>query len=416
MEPRSPAELNRILEERVAERTAELEQRTRELAKANHLKSEFLATMSHELRTPMNGIIGYTQVLLDGLDGPLTEEQREDLQCIAASAERLLALINDILDLSKIEAGRVPLQRARTDLAAVVAEVLATVEPLRQSKGLPVVVAVADAPPLYADAQRLRQILLNLISNALKFTERGEVRIEATLTAAGVAVSVRDTGIGIPPEAHAYIFDEFRQVDSSHSRRFGGTGLGLAISRRLVEMHGGTIAVESEPGVGSTFTFTVPVYLTAARRATARHLPRGHSVPVVLCIDDDQSALDLVKRFLEPSGFVVYTAQTGNEGVAMALGHHPDVVILDIQLPDAAGWAVLSELRGALGNAVAVLILSVVDERLRGFSLGADEYLVKPVRKEELLGAVERLLEQREAQRRMAQAAATLSPGEEEGQ
>lgn len=403
-------ELNQYLEQRVAERTAELERRSQELAEANRLKSEFLATMSHELRTPMNGIIGYSQVLLDGLDGPLNPEQREDLQHIAASADRLLALINDILDLSKIEAGRVVLQREKTDLAAAVAEVMATVAPLAAQKGLRIDTELGAVPPLYADPQRLRQILLNLVSNAVKFTDQGEIRVTAGPTPDGVAIAVADTGIGIPKEAQGYIFDEFRQVDGSASRRHGGTGLGLSITRRLVEMHGGSITVESEPGLGSTFTFTVPIYAIPGVGSNVTQLPRRTSrQPVMLCIDDDQSTLDLLARFLEPFGSRILTARTAAEGVEAALAQRPDLVIVDIQLPDAAGWPVLEELRSRLGAAVSLVVLSVIDDRLRGFSRGADAYLVKPLRREELVPVIQRLLGRPLAQTR--DAAAGQMPG-----
>ncbi len=390
-------ELNQHLEQRVAERTAELELRSQELSEANRLKSEFLATMSHELRTPMNGIIGYTQVLLDGLDGPLNSEQREDLRLIGTSAERLLALINDILDISKIESGRVVLQRERTSLKEAVSDVLATCAPMADAKGLPLIADLGEIPPLYADAQRLRQILLNLVSNAIKFTDSGEVRVQAHPTEAGVSIAVQDTGMGIPTAAHQYIFDEFRQVDGSTSRKHGGTGLGLSIARRLVEMHGGTISLQSEVGQGTTFTFTMPIYAIAATVTPEFPLPVRHDRPVVLCIDDDQSALDLITRFLEPEGMEVHTATTAAAGVQMALSLWPDLVLVDILLPDATGWLVLGELRTRLGQTVALVVLSVVDEKLRGFSLGADDFLVKPLRKGELLSTVQRLIGQRRA-------------------
>lgn len=378
---------------------AGLEQQVAERTEANRLKSEFLATMSHELRTPMNGIIGYTQVLLEGLSGPLTPEQTEDLNNIAHSADRLLALINDILDLSKIEAGRIVLAREADRLEDAVQDVLSTVQPLACQKGLTLETDVAGAPPVNADPLRLRQILINLLSNAIKFTETGGVRIWAKTTPTGVAVSVQDTGIGIPQAAHAYIFDEFRQVDGSAARRHGGSGLGLAITKRLVEMHGGTIGLVSEVGKGTTFTFTLPTYDLPTESAPQVTPPALRQQPVVLCVDSDESTLSLVRRFLvvESSPVELHQVRTAAAGIAQAVALEPDLVVLDLELPDASGWEVLREIRQRLDRSVGVIISSSLDEKEKGLSQGADAYLVKPIRRDELLLTCQHLLTRRRA-------------------
>ena len=230
------------------------------LARANRLKSEFLANMSHELRTPMNSIIGYSHVLLEGIDGPLADEQRQDVNRVVHSAESLLAIINDILDLSKIEAGRIELHWEQVTVREVVRSVVSTVQPLASAKQLSLRTAIeAGVDVCWADTTRLSQMLLNLLSNAVKFTEDGEVVLRAELEGERVRFTVRDTGIGIAPAAHELIFEEFRQADGSTSRRYGGTGLGLAITRRLAQLHGSRIDLESTVGAGSSFSFTVPL-------------------------------------------------------------------------------------------------------------------------------------------------------------
>ncbi len=226
---------------------------------ASRAKSDFLATMSHELRTPMNAIIGYAHLLLDGLDGPLSEEQHGDVRRIASAADRLLTLINDVLDLAKIESGRFDLAPEQVRLDEVIEQVRTELAPQMASRGIDLVVDLeADLPPIPADPQRLRQILLNLAANAVKFSGQGRVTIAARASAGAIAIAVSDTGIGIDPEVVPFIFDEFRQADSGTARRYGGTGLGLAITRRLVELHGGAIEVESTPGSGSTFVVRLP--------------------------------------------------------------------------------------------------------------------------------------------------------------
>jgi signal transduction histidine kinase len=220
----------------------------------------FLSTMSHELRTPMNAIIGYAHLLLDGLAGPLSAEQAGDVRQIAEGADRLLGLIDDLLDLSRIEAGRLELGMEAVDLAGIVGEVLDQLAPLAGRKGLALQEdPSADLPPVVADPMRLRQILLNLVGNAVKFTEAGAVRVGTRTVPGAVEVEVVDTGIGIAPEALPRIFEEFGQADAGTTRRYGGSGLGLTIARRLAEMQGGTIAVESTPGAGSVFTLTLPI-------------------------------------------------------------------------------------------------------------------------------------------------------------
>lgn len=243
----------------------ELKDNNLQLERANRLKSEFLASVSHELRTPMNAIIGYTKLMLDGLDGDLTEQQTADLERVVQAADNLLGLINGLLDLAKIEAGKMELNIEEVDIPLVIDDVIELIRASADAKGLTLRADVASTlPSAWADRARIRQVLVNLMANAVKFTEHGGVTMRATIVDGWITVAVADTGVGIPPEAQTYIFDEFRQVDASTTRRYGGTGLGLAISKRLIALHGGRIWVESTVGVGSTFLFTLPVRVRAA--------------------------------------------------------------------------------------------------------------------------------------------------------
>ena len=243
----------------------ELKDNNLQLERANRLKSEFLASVSHELRTPMNAIIGYTKLMLDGLDGDLTEQQTADLERVVQAADNLLGLINGLLDLAKIEAGKMELNVEEVDIPLVIDDVIELMRAGADAKSLSLRAEVASTlPTAWADRARIRQVLVNLLANAVKFTEHGGVTIRATIVDGWITIAVVDTGVGIPPDAQTYIFDEFRQVDASTTRRYGGTGLGLAISKRLIALHGGRIWVESTIGVGSTFLFTLPVRVRAA--------------------------------------------------------------------------------------------------------------------------------------------------------
>ena len=247
-----------------ADLVGELRVNNLQLERANRLKSEFLASVSHELRTPMNAIIGYTKLMLDGLDGEMTAQQQTDLFRVAQAADNLLGLINGLLDLAKIEAGKMELNIEEVNITDVTDEALELVRPHADEKGLEVRAVIPQGlPNVWADRARVRQVLANMLANAVKFTERGTVSVAATSAEGWVTVSVADTGVGISPEAQAYVFDEFRQADSSTTRRYGGTGLGLAISKRLVTLHGGRIWVDSEVGRGSTFHFTLPIRVRA---------------------------------------------------------------------------------------------------------------------------------------------------------
>ena len=247
-----------------ADLVGELRDNNFALERANRLKSEFLANVSHELRTPMNAIIGYSKLMLDGLDGELNSQQESDLQRVTTAADNLLGLINGLLDLSKIEAGRMEITVEELDVRPVIEDVVALVKPQSDAKELEVVANIPlELPTILADRVRFRQVLVNLLSNAVKFTDKGAVTISATSGNGWVTLSVADTGIGISQEAQAYIFDEFRQADASTTRRYGGTGLGLAISKRLVALHGGRISVESGANGGSVFSITMPIYVPA---------------------------------------------------------------------------------------------------------------------------------------------------------
>ncbi|MCC6792518.1 MAG: PAS domain-containing protein [Thermomicrobiales bacterium] len=342
-------------------RTAELE-REKERAEravdaareASRLKSEFLSTMSHELRTPMNAIIGYSHLLLDGLDGELTDQQAADIGQIARSADQLLALIDDVLDLSKIEAGRMDLMTEPIDIVGMVRQVVETLAPQAAAKSIALDVDVAGRiGEIDGDSKRIRQILLNLVSNAVKFTERGQVTVAVRALPGWIEIRVTDTGVGIERDALAYIFDEFRQADGSTTRRFGGTGLGLAIARNLARLHGGDIDVVSTVGIGSTFTRRLP----ARRRIETSALvadPPSRETAVddsaegegsILLVDDDPGILELMARLIGGDGYRIRTALDGNDALDQIRTRPPGLVVLDLLLPGLDGFKVVDAMR-----------------------------------------------------------------------
>jgi signal transduction histidine kinase/CheY-like chemotaxis protein len=389
-------------------RQAEILLRQKEAAEAANLaKSRFLANMSHELRTPLNAIIGYSEMLLDDAGQLGARELVDDLRKIGVSGVHLLELINNILDLSKIEAGRMELWPERFSARALVQSVTTTLEPIARKRGNTLELRVPrEIGFMFADMLKLRQVLFNLIGNALKFTENGAVRVGVRRDSVEgrdwITITVADTGIGIAADVLPRLFSEFSQADGSSTRRYGGAGLGLSISRQFVRMMDGDIEVESAPGVGSTFTVRMPAEITArpplpAGQAQAPADAQAPSGPV-LVIDDDPMVLDLVVRNLAREGIPVVTCTGGVEGLALARSLRPRAVLLDIVLPDLNGWSVLTELRREVGlRSVPVLVTSVLDEQARALSLGASSYLHKPIDRDRLLAALARVCPRAEA-------------------
>jgi PAS domain S-box-containing protein len=370
----------RAFEEQIRRANQELETRNAEVEKANRLKSEFLASMSHELRTPLHTIIGFTELLEEEIQGPLNDAQRRFVGHVHRDSVHLLELINDILDLSKIEANRMELKIESFDARAAVREAVEGITPAALAKGI--AVDDWDGLPVYvlADRVRFREIVNNLLSNAVKFTPAGgRVWFEQAAAAPDmISIAVADTGIGIAPADQEVIFDQFRQVGKATSGVREGTGLGLAIVKRLVEMHGGTIAVESEPGRGSVFTFTIPIDPARAREQ-----------PVVLVIENDPSGRELMASYLQPLGIRIEFAATAAGGIAMARRIEPDAITLDLLLPDRNGWRVLDDLRSMPETSrVPVIVVSVLDKDPRAIRRGAAEYLQKPLSREVLLRAL----------------------------
>jgi len=373
-------------------RNEQLRFSNRELERANRLKSEFLANMSHELRTPLNSIIGFSELLVSRRAGPLNEKQGRFIAHVGDAARHLLRLINDILDLSRIEAGQLELHGEDFNLSDLLPEVLSVVRPLAMNKGVRLDHEELDLW-VHADRLRIKQVLFNLINNAVKFTPPdGEIRISGVERNQFVEVSVSDTGIGIGPEHHASIFEEFRQVQENKGAVKEGTGLGLAISRRLVEEQGGKIWVESEPGQGSVFRFTVLSAMARPKRPVAEAPEPGPSSgkkPLVLVVDDEAPARELLLSYLEPAGYATITASSGGEALEKAKNLRPDAVTLNMLMPSKNGWEVLFELKSSPETAhIPVVIVSVVDKRKMGFALGACEYLLKPVDRELLIRAL----------------------------
>src|SRR6266849_452969 len=371
-------EAHRDLEQRVQARTAqlaaankELELQNREVERATQLKSQFLASMSHELRTPLNAIIGFSDLLAEKTAGHLTDKQGRFVGHVRDGARHLLQLINDILDLSKIESGLLELRRESFSVSEAMPEVLSVIRPLAMAKKIRIEHA-EETFSVSADRVRFKQILYNLLSNALKFTpEGGRVRVEGSSNGSLVCISVSDTGVGIRPEDQQLIFEEFRQAGESTRGVKEGTGLGLAITKRLVERQGGTIRVTSELGKGSCFSFTLPAGRAAPqteREVSTKDVivvdpqqEKGSKKPLVLVVDDEPSARELLASYLEGAGYAVTTVGSGAEAVEKACQLRPDAITLDILMPGGSGFGTLSELKKTAETAhIPVIVVSVV--------------------------------------------------------
>jgi len=380
------------------ELTARLSATVEALHTAIEAKSDFLASMSHELRTPLSAILGFSDLMRSEppVNGSVSVPV-EWIEHMHRGGEHLVSLINDLLDLAKVEAGRLDLRLESLDVGALAAEVVNGVRPIAERKQLTLSI-VAPSTSLVADRGRVRQILYNLLSNAIKYTpDHGTVDVRVCATASTVEIEVSDTGVGIAEADLDTVFEEFRQV-GDHETRQQGTGLGLALTRRLVEAHGGSIRVESEVGRGSRFTASLPSGDVAPTAGLAHPLdvtevgePVSAEHAGILVIEDDPSAVRLLREYLEPSGYAVHIAASGEEGLALARRLRPAAIILDVLLPGTDGWDVLR--RAKADEAIAsipVIIVTVVDEKEVGLALGAVDYIVKPLRRDALLSSLAR--------------------------
>ncbi len=388
-------ESEQSLERKVAERTGELAKSHQELGvardaalQASRAKSDFLANMSHELRTPLNAIIGYGEMLQEEVRENDHDDYVPDLERIVGSGRLLLSLINDVLDLSKIEAGKMEVHIESFDLDSFARDIESTVTPLVRKNLNDIEVRCGeDLGTMRSDATKVRQVLFNLLSNASKFTREGVIMLEVERSA-GVAgedwliFRVRDTGIGMTAEQLDRVFDAFSQAEETTARDYGGTGLGLAITRQFCEILGGSIRGESEPGVGSMFEVRLPdresIDLVEPEEVERPDVPTGGTS--VLVVDDDPAARDLLSRFLRREGFAVLTASTGGQAMRMVREHVPDVITLDVIMPGMDGWEVLRALKAdpALED-IPVILMTITDDQNLGYALGAAEYLTKPV-------------------------------------
>ncbi|MBC8211963.1 MAG: PAS domain S-box protein [Gammaproteobacteria bacterium] len=409
----------KMLSEQLRQRGQEITEKNKQLQRASRLKTEFLANMSHELRTPLNAIIGFSEVLKDGLLGDLNAQQQDYTLEVFNSAHHLLSLINDILDLSKIEAGKMDLYLEPVNIHELISNALSIVKEKAYANSIEIKLNIAAevTQTIQADGRKLKQVIYNLLSNAVKFSETGgQVLIDVTQHNQQLKVCVSDTGIGISKQQQAELFTPFQQVDGSISRKYEGTGLGLVMVKRLVELHQGKVSVESCAGVGSQFCFTLPVTETLLdeqaessvsitqemaivnqrfdelRASTSDSLAEKK---IVLMVEDNQSAADLMTQQLSSVKCQVLHALTGSEGLRLAAQHKPDLMILDILLPDIDGWEVMRQMKQDQQLAhIPVMVVSIVADRNRGMELGAVDVLEKPVNKMQLLQTVQRVIHQ----------------------
>jgi signal transduction histidine kinase/CheY-like chemotaxis protein len=418
-------EVNRTLEQKVQDRTAELEKMMLTAKDANQAKSSFLAKMSHELRTPMNAIIGYSEILLEDATDNANQSAIDDLGKILSAARHLLGLINDVLDLSKIEAGRMDLFLETFDVGTLVREATTTVAPLIEKKQNRLVI---DCPEpigvMHADTTKLRQILLNLLSNASKFTTHGQISLAVSRGVMGpgecIVIKVSDNGIGMTAEQMGRLFQTFSQADASTTAKFGGTGLGLAISRQFARLMGGDVTAASEPGKGSTFTVWIPVQVAPVRTTAAPFEVSSSRAPIpmtpakpapapaaapgtanhasarVLLIDDDKSVHAVLQPLLSKEGYQVVISPS-KEGRARAKEFRPDIIILDTLVPEVEGWNLLAQFKAdAELSSIPVILLTMVDDvKTAGTALGAADYLIKPVDGNRLLPILDKLCAER---------------------
>lgn len=401
------ARLYRAAEQEIAERRRAEEDLVKardEAEAASRAKSLFLANMSHELRTPLNAVIGYSEMLQEEAEDQGLDDFIPDLQKIHKAGNHLLDLINDVLDLSKIEAGRMELFLESFDVTGMVRDVATTSQPLAQKNANTLDVQTApDLRLMYADMTKVRQCLLNLLSNACKFTQNGTIHLEAIRQREAVGgdwivFRVTDSGIGMTAEQQRRLFEPFTQADASTTRRFGGTGLGLALTRRFCRMMGGDVTVDSTVGQGATFTIRLPAQVQDPKApppeledGDTTTMAAGDGADVVLVIDDDPAARDIMTRFLVKNGFQARTAAGGEEGLRLARELRPVAITLDVRMPRMDGWAVLSALKDDPELCdIPVIMLTMVNEKNMGYRLGVADYLTKPVDRARLAGILNR--------------------------
>ncbi len=403
------SQLNAELEQRVIDRTQKLqasEAWAKDLAAkaeaANQTKSAFMANMSHELRTPLNAIIGYSEMLQDDAEDIGAAELVGDLKKIEGAGKHLLGLINDVLDLSKIEAGKMELFLEDFELMPLLQDIVATVQPLiEKNKNTLKTEFSQDLGEMHSDITKIRQCLFNLISNASKFTQSGDITFSASMVKTGdsdwLMFQVTDTGIGMTAEQQSRLFQAFTQADTSTTRKFGGTGLGLAITKKFCEMMGGDIYVTSELGVGSTFTITLPTSSINPQEETFMELVANEGSEdqssgdqtrpskVILVIDDDVTTHELIRNYLEPKGIQVLVADDPEVGLKLAKQHQPQGIILDVVMANLNGWTVLTCLKADPDLAsIPVIMATILDDQSMGFSLGVTDFLVKPIQRQQL--------------------------------
>ena len=393
--------LNRELEDTnrgVVALYAELDEQADHLRRADEMKSRFLSNMSHEFRVPINTILSLSHMLLHRFDGELTTEQEKQVSFIHKAAENLAELVNDLLDLAKIEAGKTTVHPVELDVTTLLSTLRGMLRPLLLNEAVELIFEEpGDIPPLLTDESKVSQILRNLISNALKFTESGEIRVSVTLTADGKAVcfAVADTGIGIALEDQARIFDEFLQVENALQQRVKGTGLGLPLCKKLATLLGGSITVQSAPGGGSTFSVVLPLhYRPGEEPPPEADIIRSFNpqLPTVLVVEDDEATLLLYEKFLQGSGFRLLPARTARQARDLLRDLRPQAIILDILLPGEDAWPLLAELKGQEESQdIPIMVVTTVEDQRKGLALGADAYYLKPIERTRLLDTLQQL-------------------------
>lgn len=390
---------NATVFEKVRFQSQRLEILNVELEKASRVKSEFLANMSHELRTPLNSIIGFSDMLYRAKRDPLSDRQRVAMEKVLRNSRHLLSLINQVLDIAKIEAGHMELLPEEFELRELVLDCLAAIEPDALNKGLNVKVSIPEGlPKVYGDISKVEEIIINLLSNAVKFTEKGRVDLNVTSASDSLTIHVEDTGIGIVPENQEIIFEEFRQIDSSSTRSHGGTGLGLSIARKLARLMGGDINLTSKFGVGSHFQFTLPVHAIMKKTAepakskkAGEHKGKVRHLRKILIIDEKKDTYDIINQALTDEYELIW-ASTGAEGLNFAEIHKPSLILLDVILSDWDGWEILQRLKSNSETShIPVIINSMVENRSLALSLGASGYVPKPATEDEIRSAIDKL-------------------------